>query len=124
MKAHYRTRNPRLTFEVEGESTGDLLRGLAKVQETFDADATCGCCGQDKLFFRMRVNDENEFLELVCESCTAALSFGQRRKDGNAYPHRRDTKSGKEIENRGWRIWRRNPQQPNGPPPDDRDIPF
>lgn len=105
MKAHYRTRSGRITFEVEGQTPKDLFRGIAEIEEVFEADATCGCCEYSGIVFRVRTVEDNEFYELFCESCTATLSFGQRRTGGKLFVKRKDG-NGAFLPNRGWKVWR------------------
>ena len=44
MKAHYKTRSGRITFEVEGQTPKDLFKAIAEFQEIFESDSACGCC--------------------------------------------------------------------------------
>ena len=104
MKAHYRTASGRISFELEGSNPKELLRAIAEVQEVFEADTSCGCCGKDKLIFRVRVTGDNEFYELHCQDCSAVLSFGQRKTGGRLYPKRRDAE-GKLLPDGGWAVY-------------------
>lgn len=114
MKAHYRTKSNRITFEVEGQSVKDLFRGIAEIQEVFEADDQCGHCESKNIQFRLRRNEGNEFYELACEDCNAALSYGQTKKGDTLFPKRKDA-SGTPLADRGWKVWR--PASAATPPP-------
>ena len=101
MKAHYRT-GYRLSFEIEGD-VKDIFAGIATIQEVFEADTTCGCCGQKRIRFRVRSSDENQFYELVCLDCRAVLSFGQTRKGSMLFAKRKD--GDRTLPDRGWKVW-------------------
>lgn len=104
MKAHYKTetQSGRITFEVEGQTPKELFRGIAGIEELFDADPMCGCCSSVKIGHRVRIVDDNEFYELYCKGCTATLSFHQSRVGGRLYLTWEERKS----TNRGWKVWR------------------
>lgn len=104
MKAHYRTVSGRISFELEGSNPKEIFRAIAEVQEVFEADTTCGCCLKDKLIFRVRTVEDNEFYELHCQNCSADLSFSQRKTGGRLYPKRRDA-TGKVLPDGGWAVW-------------------
>lgn len=102
MKAHYKTRDGRITFEVSGETTKDVFREIAKVQSTFEADWACGLCQSANIKFQTRVTgDESEWFELQCE-CGARLQFGQHKKGGSLYVKRE-----RNDPHRGWAKWDR-----------------
>ena len=103
MEAQYRTRDGRILIKVEAEHQKSLFKGLAAVQEVFEAEAECGCCQSKELKFRVRVVDENEFYELAC-SCGARFEFGQHKKGGSLFPKRR-AEDGTALPNRGWAKW-------------------
>jgi hypothetical protein len=102
MKVHWKAGGGRLMFEVEAETAKDLFRSLARLQEIFEADTACGCCGKTELRFTVRTVQDNEFFELTCLQCGAELSFGQRKKGGELFP-RRNNDTGNALPNRGWK---------------------
>jgi len=106
MKAHYRTKSGRISFEVEAQTFKQLFQAIAETQEVFEADTNCGCCNSANIRFRVRSAQDNEFYEIYCEDCTATLSFGQTRQGNKLYAKRKDN-DGTPIPNRGWRVWRR-----------------
>jgi hypothetical protein len=107
MRAHYRTANNRITFEIEGGTTKEVFEGIAGIQETFEADSTCGCCGGAAIAFRVREvakgNKEFKFYELVCAApgCRARFAFGQSTDMKSLFPKRKD-ENGNWLPNRGW----------------------
>lgn len=136
MKAHYRTKNGRITFEIQGEQTKDLFTSIAAVQEVFESDQKCGVCGGEEIRFSVRHVDDYDFYELRCTApgCFAKLSFGQAKKGGGLFPKRKDAE-GNWLEHRGWEKYvkpeqkaaagagKRSSAEPNYVPSDD-DVPF
>ena len=104
MKAHYRTRDGRVTIEVEGESIKDVFKKIASVQEAFEADADCGCCKSTSLRLKHRVAGEFDFYEMACLDCNARLQLGQTKVGGNLFPKRKDD-TGNWLPDRGWAKW-------------------
>lgn len=113
MKAHYRP-TPRLTLEFEGDIP-EIVAAVAQAQEVFEADTTCGCCGQPNLRWRVRTVDENRFTELFCLDCRAVLAFGQTKR-GQLFAKRKE--GDRWLENRGWKVWQpgAGSRQPAGDP--------
>jgi hypothetical protein len=103
MKAHYRTANGRLTFEVQGETVKNVFREISLVQEVFDAESECGCCKGKDIRFQSRQVDDYDFYELSCGNveCRARFAFGQAKKGGGLFPKRKD-EDGKWLPNHGW----------------------
>lgn len=101
MKAHYRTANGRLTFEVQAETVKALFTEVAKIQEVFDAESTCGCCKSHDIRFQHRQVEEFDYYELRCNSCSARFQFGQSKKGGALFPKRK-AENGNYLDNRGW----------------------
>jgi hypothetical protein len=101
MKAHYRTRNNRITFEVEGPLIKDLFESISKLQDIFEAEDECGCCGGGAIRMVCRTADSNKYYELKCTDCSAQFSFGQLRQGGDLFPRRRD-KAGNCLPDHGW----------------------
>jgi hypothetical protein len=102
LKAHYKTRNGRMVFEVQAESQKGLFCAIAEVQDVFETDDTCGCCHSDNLRFCVRrVADGSNYYELRCIECGAALHFGQHRTGGTLFVKRTDERK-ELLPNRGW----------------------
>jgi hypothetical protein len=106
-KCHYRTANGRLVFEISGGSMKDIFEGIAAVQEVFEADTSCGCCGSQDISFRVRESSKGnktfKYYELRCNQphCRARFSFGQNQDMKNLFPKRTD-ENGDWLPNRGW----------------------
>jgi len=103
VKAHYRTKNGQITFEVQGEQVKDLFEQIAGVQEVFEAECECGLCKSKNVNFRVRTVDDNKYYELACE-CGARFQFGQNKKGGGLFPKRKDKES-MLLPNGGWAKW-------------------
>ena len=103
MKAHYRTETGHLTFEVEG-GPKEIFAGIAGIQEVFEADTTCGCCGKARIRFRVRAADDNSFYELVCMDCHATLAFGQTKVGNRLFAKRKE--GDRWLPDRGWKVWK------------------
>lgn len=103
MNANYKTAafGGRLTFQVQGETAKDIFRQLSQVQEVFDAEISCGCCGKVNVRLLARQVDEYDFYELACLDCHARFAFGQSKKGGALFPKRKD-EDGNYLPNRGW----------------------
>ncbi len=101
MKAHYKTANGRITFEVQGEAVKDVFRQIALIQEVFDVESACGLCQSKDIRCQARQVDDYDFYELVCNACHARFSFGQAKKGGGLFPKRKD-EAGKWLPNHGW----------------------
>lgn len=116
-KAHYRTGNGRLVFEIIGDTAKDVFEGIAGVQEIFEADSKCGCCGSQDIGFRVRETSKGakqfKFYELSCNApgCRARFEFGQSTDMKNLFPKRKD-EAGNYKPNRGWAKYQ--PQQQDG----------
>tara|TARA_S200002703_G_scaffold20667_5_gene17031 strand:- start:18403 stop:18735 length:333 start_codon:yes stop_codon:yes gene_type:complete len=93
----------KLTFEIEGAGQKEIFKGLAMVQEVF-SEAKCGVCGSENIKFVVRTVEGNDYYELRCMDCGAALSFGQHKKGDTLFPKRKDEK-GNWLENGGWHKW-------------------
>lgn len=99
MKAHYRTANGRITFEIEGGSQKELFEGISLLQEVFEADSTCGVCNSPEIRFRVRKVDTYVYYEYHCK-CGARLSFGQSKDMKSLFPKRKDDSGW--LPDRGW----------------------
>jgi hypothetical protein len=94
-----------MQFEVEGAQIKDLWAKIAQLQDIFEAEEECGCCGGASTRMVAREDQQgNKYYELRCLDCHATFSFGQRRQGGDLYPRRRD-KDGNPLENHGWSKW-------------------
>jgi len=105
VKAHYRTMNGRLTFEVEGDSEKALFKAIAQLQEIFECDDSCGCCNSPAIHFSVRTIDGNDYYGLLCASCGGELSLGQHKNNRTLFAKRLDEK-GAARPNRGWKRYR------------------
>lgn len=103
MKAHYRTANGRLTFELQAEDTKGLFRQISEVQEVYDAESACGLCGCTSIRYLARKVEDYDFYELACTNidCRATFEFGQKKKGGALFPKRKDD-DGRFLPNGGW----------------------
>ena len=103
MKAHYRTRNGQLTFEVGNENAGvkDLFKQISELQEVFEAETVCGCCKGSNLKFLHRKIDKFDYYEIGCTDCFASFKFGQSQEGGRLFPKRKG-EDGKTLSNHGW----------------------
>lgn len=125
MKAHYKTANGRLTFEVQGESAKELFSQVATLQEVFEAESVCGVCQGQDLRFQMREVDDFKFYELVCRKpgCFARFSFGQAKKGGGLFPKRKDS-DGNWLPNHGWEKYVKPGSKPSTDTADDYGVPY
>ncbi len=107
MKATLKVR-PNLLVEIEGDSQQALFRSIASAQEVF-GERKCGKCGSLDLVFRTRKNhQEDEFFEMFCRHCHAALAFGVHKKGGTLFPKRRkegDAGGVEVLPDNGWLRW-------------------
>ncbi len=103
MKVTYKTRNGKLSVELEGDSQRDIFGEISKFQEVFEED-TCGKCGSDNIRFVVRNVDDNLYYELRCADCGARLAFGSMKKGGGLFPKRKDAE-GNWLPDRGWVKW-------------------
>lgn len=103
MKIRYSSKNGRLSAELDGETQKDLFQQISSFQEVFE-ESKCGLCSKEDIRFVVRVNKDNDdFFELHClnAACRARLAFGQHKKGGSLFPHRKD-KEGTYLPNNGW----------------------
>lgn len=96
----------KLEFELEGAGQKELFKELATVQEIF-SEEKCGACKKDNIKFVVRNVEDNDYYEMRCLSCGAALSFGQHKKGGTLFPKRKDENSNW-LDNGGWQKWQKN----------------
>ena len=99
MKVNYKTKNGRISVELEGDSQRDIFAEIARFQEVFEETA-CGKCGSENLRFVVRNVDDNLYYELRCADCGAKLSFGSHKKGGGLFPKRKDGDNW--LPARGW----------------------
>lgn len=95
----------KLEFELEGSGQKEIFKELATVQEIFSEDR-CGLCKKENIKFVVRNVEDNDYYEMRCLSCGAALSFGQHKKGGTLFPKRKD-ENGNWLENSGWYKWQK-----------------
>ena len=92
MKCHYRSATGRLVFEIEGSNQKEIFEGIAGLQEVFEADDSCGHCGNKDIRFRVRevtkANKTFKYFELACPKCYAKLAFGQSQDTVSLFPKR------------------------------------
>ena len=122
MKAHYKTADGRLVFEVNGETPKALFEQVAAVQGLFEAETECGvCCGvkdgqqhNKGIRYSCRQDTEgNKYYSLLCLNCFAEFHFGQHRVGGGLFPKRKaEGQNGKLVglPNRGWAKFERKPK--------------
>ena len=79
------------TFTAEGETTLEIFKELAALQEAF-SDDHCEKCKGTNLKYVCRVSTKDgetyPFQDLVCQSCSSKLHFGLSQKGDNLYPKR------------------------------------
>jgi len=97
--------SPKIEFELEGSGQKEVFKELATVQEIF-SEEHCGVCKKDNIKYVVRNVDDNDYYELRCLSCGAALSFGQHKKGGTLFPKRKD-ENNNWLENGGWYKWQK-----------------
>lgn len=98
MKVQYKVGNA--VVEVDGRDIKDVFSQLNSAVEVF-GNSSCGSCRSTAVVPSVRENQGNTYYEMRCTQCGAALSFGQRKADGQLYPKRKD-KEGEYFENNGW----------------------
>ena len=101
MKAIYKTKNDRLTFEFEGHTHKEIVTILEGIQEVFD-ESECGCCKSTKIRFDVREFDGNKYYKLLCEACGATLDFGQHKTGDSLFAKRFVKDTREPMPNRGW----------------------
>lgn len=99
MKAHYRTRNGRIVFEIEAQTQKGLFREVAMLQDVFEADENCGACGSTNVRLQYRCIDANDYYSMACCDCGAELRFGQHKQGGTLFAKRTDGE-------RGWKKYK------------------
>lgn len=104
MKAHLKTKDGRITFEVEGGNQKELFEQIASVQEVFDIEQNCGCCESRAVRFQVREVDGHKFFEMVCNDCGARFQFGQTKQGNRLFPKSK-AEDGSALPNHGWAKW-------------------
>lgn len=104
MKIIYKTKNDRISAELEGETQRDLFEQVSSFQEVF-GESCCGRpdCKSENLKFVVRNVDDNQFYELKCEDCYAKLQFGAHKKGGGLFPKRKEGDT--YLPHNGWVKW-------------------
>ena len=121
MKAHYKTKNGRITFEVEGELIKDIFEKIAQLQDIFESEQECGLCGSDSTRLVARENDGHKYHELRCLDCGGQFSFGQLRNGGDLFPRRKD-KDGNWLPDHGWSKYDAKAKAPTPPAPQQQTL--
>lgn len=107
-EAEYVTLDKKLTFKISAESTSEMVKKLAEIQEIFD-DTTCYRNGKKSTLTRWRVRQEGKYKyhELYCyggdvECMGAKKAFGQHEEDATSlFPKSKD-KDGNYLPNGGF----------------------
>ena len=94
IEATYKTMRGNLLLKVSGETVKAVFKEIAHVAEVFDADQQCGLCHSANLRYRSRTIDNNDYYELYCVDCTAALKFGQHKAGGTLFAKRNEGENG------------------------------
>jgi hypothetical protein len=89
-----------LEVEIEAASVKEAIKQLSEVGELL-SDKHCGKCKSPNIRPRHRVAKDNDYYELYCCDCGAALSFGQHKTKGTMWPKRRNEDDTKKPNN-GW----------------------
>lgn len=79
-----------LIFNVEGKEQRDVFAQMATLHEVFGV-SRCEICKGEDIKPVLRVVEENEFFEYVCNDpkCGAKLALGVHKKGGGLYPIRK-----------------------------------
>lgn len=88
MQLTYTTPDGRIKFEFEAANVKEAFMKVGMLQEAFEADTTCGCCGSPRIKLEMRTAGDYVFYELRCNACKARLDFGQAKKGGALFAKR------------------------------------
>jgi translation initiation factor 2 beta subunit (eIF-2beta)/eIF-5 len=108
MKVNYRSKNGRLTIELNGDDQKAIFEEIARFQEVFEEDK-CGKCGSENIKFIVRNVDDNIYYELRCMDCGAKLAFGIHKKGGGLFPKRKDGDNW--LPDKGWIKWNSKTEQ-------------
>lgn len=77
------------TFIVEGNNLFDLVQESQKF--SFHDVYECGICGSPDLKLNSRLaQNKYKYVEVKCNTCNAALTFGNKTDDPNVYYLRRN----------------------------------
>ncbi len=120
MKANYKL-NDNITIQVEAEKLSALLEEINSINNALKPES-CGKCGENEIFPRVREVDDNKFYELQCQKCYAVLALGVHKESGTLYKKRMKTGSkGKAIkddngkpvylQDNGWLKWDKEKKQ-------------
>lgn len=100
MKLHYRTRDGRMTVELEADTQTELWKELSRFQEVFELGPVRAKIGDkvlesNNIKYNVRTDkDENEYLEAICMEDGPLKWFkvqmGQHKKGGGLFPKRPD----------------------------------
>jgi hypothetical protein len=109
MKWTYTSHDGRLSFEFDADSQKAIFAKLGMLQEVFEVDSFCGCCGKTNLRFRVRHAESRDgrkcdYYELQCGDCNARLCFGQHQVGNTLFAKRKDSE-GNVLASRGWSVY-------------------
>lgn len=106
MQLTYTTPDGRIKFEFEATNVKDAFMKIGMLQEAFEADTACGCCGSPRIKLEMRTAGEYVYYELRCNACKARLDFGQAKKGGALFAKRDE-----HPDTAGWYVYQGEGQQ-------------
>jgi hypothetical protein len=105
MECHYKSKDGRLVFKIEGGNQKALFQAISDLQDCFEAESKCGLCGNVDIRFRVREVSKNgkqyKYFEMVCNHCFARFDFGQNQVGETLFPKRKD-ENGNYLPNHGW----------------------
>lgn len=113
MKATYKTRDGRMTFEIDATDLKGIWKQRAMIEEVFEEEKCRKCDGNNLKFVIRKASDgkkEYEYHEIRCMSCGAKLPFGVLDDgSGSLFPKRKD-EEGKFRGKFGWVKWNKEKQ--------------
>lgn len=104
MKVRYRMAN--VEFEHEVSTRKDAFQFVSDMSDLFP-DEPCGCCKSKSTRPRVRKHQSYLFYEIVCNDCTAQLSFGQAKEGGGLFLKRWDKENQRVLPNNGWSVYKK-----------------
>jgi hypothetical protein len=101
MKVQYKSKNGRMTFEINSDTEKGVFSELARIQDLFEEN-TCGLCKSTDTRFLVRTVDDDNYYEMKCQACGAAVSYGQNKKGDTLYVKRKNDEGRYDAKNGGW----------------------
>lgn len=129
MKMTYTTPNGRMSFECEVTHAKQAFEVAAKISALFE-EPDCGCCHTAHIQPEVRHVKDYVYYSLRCMECQAQLAFGQNKDSKGLFAKRWDQDNKVEMPNRGWFIWKPDPDKERAPAsgssaePAAEEIPF